>query len=122
MGGPNGVKWAALLLVRSYWSLQSLIDGAALPYTLKAGKKGATRRHDSELRVVIDDIEWLREELFRSSEILDRARAIAETRQYTNLTLPDPIFHRVEPSGSPSVGLTSAHVEYYCQRCTLSLS
>lgn len=103
LGGAYGVKWAALLLVRSYWSIRSLMDGIEPPYAIEHDKRNAPRNYEEELRVVIADILWLHAELSRSSEILDRARAIATKRNYTNLTLPEPIFERVEPADVPSV-------------------
>lgn len=91
LGGPMGIKWAALLLVRFFWSLRTLVHGGDPPCP-----SDIERDYKADLRVVELDIEWLHTELKDSIGGLTRARKAAPTRLISDIAAVPPWIKRVE--------------------------
>lgn len=118
MGGPYGIKWAVMLLVRAYWSLKQL-NGRHRPDYAARNRINVA----DALSIVRDDVSWLTAEIQRSRETLARAHAVAQTRRYTVIEPQSPEILRAEPAEEvePLVGSSSSRGSGQLMGLTISL-
>ncbi|KDN41562.1 hypothetical protein RSAG8_07363, partial [Rhizoctonia solani AG-8 WAC10335] len=99
-GGPYGIRWMVLLLIRSFWTL-SMVDNAEAPDKPSYVRSDAFTPHD--LEHVLLDIDYLTEEMQLGIKRIHNIRDLHESHEHQQIGLIDMEFFRVGWAPDPPV-------------------
>jgi hypothetical protein len=102
LGGPFGVKWVAMALLRAYWCFQQLCSGRLPP-----GVAELNVDIEAEGDIVLQDVDWLLAEIQMSAKMLNHARVRRTDREWSTMLIDMPQFQRYSPlrDRTPSVSM-----------------